>query len=327
MSLHYLEASMDNTNILNDFDKQIDNVEYKDELYSVRDNGSIKRYPKGNRKRKLDDVWTFGTEDKQHGYFAFSGIGVHRIVATAFLGPAPSDSHVVDHKDTNRKNNRPENLHWVTRLENILINPVTKEKIEFITKMDIADVLKDISVLQKFNLPPNISWMKTLTREEASHSYDQWNNYLAKVEQYKEGILNGTGKSKKQLFEEQLQKYRKEREKFYHYLLVPEKENPTLKDYFNNLQKGAVFLRRDCFDETVDYTLTDFAFSKSANEFFVCTYDPNGVKSYYLTTVTLSNGRFEYETRSFFGEDGLTKYFTLAKGEEWTGGDVFDDFC
>ena len=26
-------------------------------------------------------------------------------------------------------------------------------------------------------------------------------------------------------------------------------------------------------------------------------------------------------------QDGLEKYMTLARGEEWTGGDVFDDFC
>jgi hypothetical protein len=30
---------------------------------------------------------------------------------------------------------------------------------------------------------------------------------------------------------------------------------------------------------------------------------------------------------SFFDENGAKKYFTLAQGKEWTGGDVFDDYC
>ena len=35
---------------------------------------------------------------------------VHRIVATAFHGEQPSVKHIVDHIDTNRRNNRVENL-------------------------------------------------------------------------------------------------------------------------------------------------------------------------------------------------------------------------
>jgi hypothetical protein len=54
---------------------------------------------------------------------------VHQIVASAFHGPRPSKDHVVDHIDTNRQNNRPDNLRWVTRLENILLNPITCARI------------------------------------------------------------------------------------------------------------------------------------------------------------------------------------------------------
>ena len=35
---------------------------------------------------------------------------VHRIVATVFHGDSPTSEHVVDHIDTNKRNNRPENL-------------------------------------------------------------------------------------------------------------------------------------------------------------------------------------------------------------------------
>ncbi len=40
-------------------------VEFKDEIYLVRDNGAIMRRARlGARRRKLDDIWTLGTLDK-----------------------------------------------------------------------------------------------------------------------------------------------------------------------------------------------------------------------------------------------------------------------
>ena len=44
-------------------------------------------------------------------------------------------------------------------------------------------------------------------------------------------------------------------------------------------------------------------------------------------TLDLDKGFFCHEGTTFFHEDGSQKYFTLAIGEEWTGGDVFDDYC
>jgi hypothetical protein len=35
----------------------------------------------------------------------------------------------------------------------------------------------------------------------------------------------------------------------------------------------------------------------------------------------------EYRGRSYFTKAGGLKYFTLAMGREWTGGDVFDDYA
>ena len=79
---------------------------YKDESYLVRDNGSICRLPKDDKKiRPSDKKWTFGTKDKSNGYMIFCGERVHRIVATAFYGEH-SQEYVVDHIDTNRCNNR-----------------------------------------------------------------------------------------------------------------------------------------------------------------------------------------------------------------------------
>ena len=112
------------------FDREV-TCTYRGETYRVRDNGAVfRRRREGARLRPLDEKWTFGRADKKRGYMYISSILVHRIVATAFHGPQPSKDHVVDHIDTNRRNNRPENLRWVTRLENILLNPITARRVE-----------------------------------------------------------------------------------------------------------------------------------------------------------------------------------------------------
>lgn len=114
-----------NVDLLNDF-KETKTCTYKGERYSVRDNGAVLRHAReGKRKRKYDDVWTFGNPNKHTGYMNLDVEVVHRIVAWAFLGNPPSSQHVVDHIDTNRRNNRPENLRWLTKLENALNNPNT----------------------------------------------------------------------------------------------------------------------------------------------------------------------------------------------------------
>lgn len=141
-------------------------VLFKGEIYSVRDNGAVRRHARPNaRRRKLDDVWTFGTLNRHSGYFETGGHVVHRIVATAFHGPQPSPEHVVDHIDTNRLNNRADNLHWVTRLENILLNPITRARIEIaFGSLDAFFENPGACTI------PNWGWMKVVTREQAQES-------------------------------------------------------------------------------------------------------------------------------------------------------------
>lgn len=154
-------------NIDDFYSKEIDCI-YKGDHYSVRDNGTVMRHHQENkRKRKYDDIWTFGNANVRTGYMELSGERIHRIVATAFHGEPPTVEHVVDHIDTNRKNNRPENLRWVTRLENALLNPITRKKIEWICG-SVENFLANPSLLRKHeNIDKNFSWMRTVSPDEA----------------------------------------------------------------------------------------------------------------------------------------------------------------
>ena len=151
---------------------------YKGEHYSVRDNGAVMRHPlEGKRLRKVDNVWTFGKPNEKTGYMEIAGQRVHRIVAFAFLGDPPTEQHVVDHIDTNRRNNRPENLRWLTRLENALNNPITRARIENLCG-SIEVFLADPSVLRGHEkIDPNFNWMRTVSPEEARVSLERLTNW------------------------------------------------------------------------------------------------------------------------------------------------------
>ncbi len=164
---------------IDDFKEQKDCV-YKDDRYSVRDNGAVLRHPRQNRIRKLDNQWTFGNPNG-NGYLLISSEVVHRIVAYAFLGEPPTPQHVIDHLDTNRQNNRPDNLRWLTKLENILNNPITVNRIIYRCG-SIEAFIKDPSILKRYEgEDPNYSWMKTVTAEEARISWENLNNLGKKV--------------------------------------------------------------------------------------------------------------------------------------------------
>jgi len=142
---------------------------YKGERYSVRDNGAIFRHqPNGKRARPNDNKWTFGKESSANPYLHISNIRVHRIVATAFHGEPPDPKYVVDHIDSNCRNNRPDNLRWLTRLENVLKNPATRKKIEYLCG-SIEAFLENPSMLNELQGEPNFKWMRTVTPEEAKN--------------------------------------------------------------------------------------------------------------------------------------------------------------
>ena len=139
---------------------------YKGETYFVKSDGSVLRQPKDLKPRYLDNNWTFGKADKR-GYLCIGGEPIHRIVAFAYLGNPPTKEHVVDHIDTNRQNNRPENLRWVTRLENIILNPITAKRIELVCG-SVENFLENPSKYKDKFPEPNYSWMCTVTAEESA---------------------------------------------------------------------------------------------------------------------------------------------------------------
>ena len=166
---------------------------YKDESYLVRDNGSICRLPKDDKKiRPSDKKWTFGTKDKSNGYMIFCGERVHRIVATAFYGEH-SQEYVVDHIDTNRCNNRVENLRWLTRLENILRNPITLKKIITICGSIEAFLEDPSSIGNAFSSQQNLAWMRTVSAEEGRATLERLTAWANKDTTFSSEKSSGIG--------------------------------------------------------------------------------------------------------------------------------------
>ena len=150
-------------------------ITYKGERYSVRDNGAIKRHAlMPEMPRPLDETWTFGKKDNKTGYMMYGGHRVHIIVANAFHGERDSKQYVVDHIDTNRCNNRIENLRWFTKLENALNNPITLKKITFLCGGNIRKFIENPSCLKDLTGKyQDVMWMRTVTAEEARNAYER----------------------------------------------------------------------------------------------------------------------------------------------------------
>jgi hypothetical protein len=90
--------------------------------YAISENGLV-------RRRTAARTRYAGHMPKGHmrgGYWAYnlvtpSGkrtLWAHRLVAVAFIGPAPSPSHVIAHWDGDKLNNHYSNLRWATVAEN-----------------------------------------------------------------------------------------------------------------------------------------------------------------------------------------------------------------
>ena len=104
-------------------------IEGYEGLYQVSNYGNIKAfYYKGKKHQTLlrKSVGKLGYEmvglNKNGVHKTFT---VHRLVAQAFI-PNPDNKPCIDHINTDKTDNRVENLRWCTQKEN-LNNPLTKE--------------------------------------------------------------------------------------------------------------------------------------------------------------------------------------------------------
>ena len=165
---------------------------YKGHRYYVRDNGAVYRQCNDDGKaRAWDEEWTFGKLDPRTGYVLIGQERVHRIVCTAFHGEPVGERNIVDHIDTNRCNNRPENLRWVTRTENTLLNPVTRAKVELICG-SVEAYLQNPELLRGHESEnPNFEWMRRVTKEEGQRSLERWNAWAAKPVEERKPKGNG----------------------------------------------------------------------------------------------------------------------------------------
>ena len=319
---------------------------YKGEYYQVRDNGAIFREAKNPLKlRKWDKIWTFGIKNEETGYMHFSSnVRVHIVVAYAFLGERNSKEYVVDHIDTNRCNNRVDNLRWETKMDNILNNPISRAKVEFLCGGDIQKFIDNPRCLQENKSKQNVSWMRPVTKSESDTTklnFDKLReNRSSKSDEniertpIGEWIFNKLNQQNNSYTSQNFvpisdiidsltpfakQKKWKTPTKF---PLTPNKENSTLEDYFNNLGVGAVILENQYSQRyIVDFVLHN-------DTILIQTFADQDIKKYGFLSISLDDdGYFIHEGSVFFSETAAIRAMILAQGKEWTGEDCVDDYC
>lgn len=350
---------------IDDFKKEV-SCEYKGETYSVRDNGAIMRHPKkGCRVRSLDNQWTFGKKNKTNGYMFFaSNIRVHQVVATAFWGHEKEDGMVVDHKDTNRCNNRAENLHWVTKLENVLNNPITRSRI--IKKCgSIEAFLENPVLLQDSTEDPNFAWMRTVSEEEAAKckaNLERWSKEdvvypkqskiglgdwifrdvsvarqgdeirqnLTQILKHENSVaLNNEPNYWDEETVSMLSKSLTSNAMQENWNTPTEfplcpSESMSLDAYYLSLEKGKVF----CSNMYGKGVIIEAAISDNKKTICVVTNNPNSSKKWFVTYIYVSDNKYIHRSGgSFFSEIGALKEITFFQGKEWTGEDCIDDYC
>jgi hypothetical protein len=256
---------------------------YNGEYYSVRDNGSVLRHNYNNKRvRQADNKWTFGKPNLKTGYLEISSVRIHRIIATAFHGEPPTKEHVVDHIDTNRQNNRPKNLRWVTRLENIILNPITARRIETVCG-SVEAFLADPSKFKNKFKDPNYDWMCTVSIQEAQASKERLMTWAKSYKPLQGGTLGDWIFKRKVIeitpdnqpnyimsktlnaaqrivfnFEDKLNEYPSTPQKF---------EGDPLMAYMEQLTEGATFFR----NHNGEYVVVKSGFGKDKETIYVLT--------------------------------------------------------
>ena len=323
---------------------------YKNEEYLVRDNGAVlRKTPFGKRARKWDDKWTFGTPNIKTGYLGIASVRVHRIVAVAFHGEPPTDNHVVDHIDTNRQNNRPSNLRWVTRLENVLLNETTRKKVEYCTGVSIDEFLKDPAKYRELLKGADLDWMRRVEEDEEWNCLEnlkKWGRIksqptdkaTAKIGEwiYKEGsVVRGRDLKNTQQISRVVERIRRDvtdsltamaKQRDWktpvEFLCCPDEvcEDP-IREYAEKMAEGAVFSKNQYGESRI----VKFATFES-KKIVVITSNPSNIKPFALAKITYEEGYYVHKSiGTFFERVGAEKRFALEQGLTWIGGETVDD--
>lgn len=316
---------------------------YKGEVYLVRDNGAVLRKPKTNRVRKLDNKWTFGEMDLR-GYSVIGSERVHLIVATAFYGARSTIEYVVDHIDSNKRNNRPSNLRWVTRFENAVLNEATRKKIEFKTGVSIFEFLENPAAYRHRLDTPDVEWMRVVSEEEAKNCLENMKKWAA-LESVPPEKQNPSRKIGEWIYQphstttgscppthtppsniiDSLTALAKQKD-----WTTPTQFNccpdeivgDPIDCYFKQLSEGAVFATNQYGESTI------LKVAITPNHEIVAITTTSSIKPYAVAKITFENGYYLHSSLGmFFAEQGAEKHFTRAQGLPWLGGDSIDDYC
>lgn len=296
--------------------------------------------------RKDDEIWTFGKKDNATGYMKIGQHRVHIIVATAFYGQRDSKVYVVDHIDTNRCNNRADNLRWLTKLENVLMNPVTLKRVTMLCGGDIRNFIKDPSCLRDLTgTNADLTWMQNVSPQEAAIAYDNVMRWGLRPIDTEKTIKEHSNKSE-WIFKEkksyypipevasQFVKAKSPETALQFHWKTPtdfpccpvDYQNDGLSEYFNNLNAGKDF----SINQFSHHKVLDKALIEDGKELLVVTHDitQDAVKPFGLVKIYCSGGQFVHESIStFFEENGARMFFTEMQGLKWEGGHSIDEYC
>lgn len=316
--------------LLHDFVREVE-VTLEGETYRVRDNGAVLRHsPPNGRKRRLDNIWMFGRQERSTGYMAIGSHKVHRIVAFAFH-PQPTPKHIVDHIDTNRANNRADNLRWLTRLENVLCNPITRKRVIQIYGSLEAFFEDPTAAIEHV---PDFSWMRTVSKEEAAESRRRLLSWAASTEAPRGGRVGEwvyRPQAPATFVPETTDKpsatpnaVQRRWKVVCEFPACPASPSTTsLVEYEHALAPGSVFSRND-FGES----LVELVGRKDGLLAVLARMPASSVKDWSLAQVTIENGLFVHESHgTFFSRDGALNAFNELLGIDAPHIETIDDYC
>ncbi len=315
---------------------------YKGESYTVRDNGSVWRHaPQGRKGRPADNQWTRGKLNAKAG-LEIASVPIHRIVATAFHGNPPSSEYVIYHIDTDKQNNRPENLRWITRLESMLLTQPNTARYIAAACGSIAAFLQDPSGFGDKFQEGNFKWLGAIDHQEAQASYGRLLTW-AKADTATSHDTIDTWIFSRPILSKPYVEPAADKEDIASLTInavqrdwlvpsefpccpQPDTEHP-ISAYAEKLEVDAIFCRNPVYTSVVFKS----ALSADRQSLYVLSASidmENAIKPWTLAEVTLEKGLFVHTSLgSFFSPEGAEKRYCLAQELEWQGGDSIDDYC